>query len=97
MTNHDFTYTSTTKPKTPNEIARLAAVLSCKIRTDETDPAKWKPLIDAAPEELRALVRIYLEQHYRAQRHKAVVTEGRDGPVARAEIEKLRELTGSAG
>jgi hypothetical protein len=60
----------------------------------EPDPTKWKPHIEAAPEEMRELVRIYCVQKYREIKDKARRVAARESPAAVEAMAKLGEMVG---
>jgi hypothetical protein len=102
MTEHgDFRYIGTIeptraeaaaperKPRTPAAIARDAASLCWRIRNEQPDPAKWKPLIEAADPELHECLREYLKQAFRELKERARRQEGKRteaGDAAMAEL-----------
>jgi hypothetical protein len=96
MNNPDFTYTGTLSAspsvRTPqseeNERAYTAASLSYKIRSTEPDPAKWKPLIEDCPEDVRALVREYLAQAWRSMKRARLGKQCEAGDKAIGELKQ---------
>lgn len=65
--------------KRANDIARQAASLAYRIACNQPDPMKWKPLIDAAPEELRECLTEYMRQRWRTlkQRERLAQDKGK--------------------
>jgi hypothetical protein len=78
--------------KSANELAYRCAGFASKLWAMEPDPMKWKPHIEAAPEEMRELVRIYCVQKYREFQDKARRVAARESPAAVEAMAKMKAI-----
>lgn len=79
-----------------NELARQAASLAWRISNEEPDPAKWRVLIEAQPEEMRECLRAHLVTQFNRLKERRRREAGKRSAAGDAAMAELGKRYGAA-